>query len=119
MKQLFSFFIISILLIAFAVQKNTPVELTQLVVTIPELNSSALQKNLELEFENLGGVKICKTSLMTKTLPPQILMRFQGVQIFLGIKHGAAHDAPRAGLVYIHFLQKNMQTSNYETGTKR
>ena len=68
MKQLFSFFIISVLLVAFAVQKNTPVELTQLVVTIPELNSSKLQKNLELEFKNLGGVKLCETSLMTKTL---------------------------------------------------
>ena len=68
MKQLFSFCIISILLLAFAVQRNIPVELTQLVVTIPELTSSKLQKNLELEFENLGGVKICETSLMTKTL---------------------------------------------------
>ena len=68
MKQLFLLFIISILFAAFAVQKNTPVELTQLVVTIPELNSSTLQKNLENEFNSLGGVKICETSLMTKTL---------------------------------------------------
>ena len=68
MKQLFSFFIISILFAAFAVQKNTLVELTQLVVIIPELNSSTLQKNLENEFKSLGGVKICETSLMTKTL---------------------------------------------------
>ena len=68
MKQLFSLFIISILFAAFAVQKNTSVELTQLVVTIPELNSSELQKNLENEFKSLGGVKICETSLMTKTL---------------------------------------------------
>ena len=68
MKQLFSLFIISILFAAFAVQKNTPVELTQLVVTIPELNSSTLQKNLENEFKSLGGVQICETSLMTKTL---------------------------------------------------
>jgi len=68
MKQLFTFFILCIIIIAFAVQKNTAVELTQLVVTIPELNSSKLQKNLELEFENMGGVKICETSLMTKTL---------------------------------------------------
>ena len=68
MKQLFSFFIISILFAAFAVQKNTPVELTQLVVTIPELNSSELQKNLEVEFKSLNGVQICETSLMTKTL---------------------------------------------------
>ena len=68
MKHLFSFFIISILFAACAVQKNTPVELTQLVVTIPELNSSELQKNLENEFKSLGGVEICETSLMTKTL---------------------------------------------------
>ena len=68
MKQLFLLFIISILFAAFAVQKNTSAELTQLVVTIPELNSSELQKNLENEFKSLGGVKICETSLMTKTL---------------------------------------------------
>jgi len=68
MKQLFSLFIISILFAAFAVQKNTPVELTQLVVTIPELNSSELQKNLENEFKSMGGVEVCETSLMTKTL---------------------------------------------------
>ena len=68
MKQLFALFIISILFSAFAVQKNTPAELIQLVVTIPELNSSELQKNLEIEFNSLGGVKICETSLITKTL---------------------------------------------------
>ena len=68
MKQLFSIFIISILFAAFAVQKNTSAELIQLVVTIPELNSSELQKNLENEFKSLGGVQICETSLMTKTL---------------------------------------------------
>ena len=68
MKQLFSLFIISILFAAFAVQKNTSAELIQLVVTIPELNSSEFQKNLELEFKSLGVVQICETSLMTKTL---------------------------------------------------
>ena len=68
MKQLFSIFIISILFAAFAVQKNTSAELIQLVVTIPELNSSELQKNLEVEFKSLDGVQICETSLMTKTL---------------------------------------------------
>ena len=68
MKQLFSLFIISILFAAFAVQKNTSAELIQLVVTIPELNSSELQKNLEVEFKSMDGVQICETSLMTKTL---------------------------------------------------
>ena len=68
MKQLFLLFVISILFAAFAAQKNTSLELIQLVVTIPELNSSELQKNLENEFKSLGGVQICETSLMTKTL---------------------------------------------------
>ena len=68
MKQLFSLFIISILFAAFAVQKNTSAELIQLVVTIPELNSSELQKNLENEFKSLGGVQICETSLLTQTM---------------------------------------------------
>ena len=68
MKQLIAFFIISILFAAFAVQNNSPSELIQMVVTIPELDSSELQKNLELEFNSLGGVVICETSLMTKIL---------------------------------------------------
>ena len=72
MKQLFSLFIISILFAAFAVQKNTSAELIQLVVTIPELNSSTLQKNLENEFKSLGGVKICETSLMTKNIDDEL-----------------------------------------------
>jgi len=54
MKQLFSLFIISILFAAFAVQKNTSAELIQLVVTIPELNSSELQKNLEIRIQKSG-----------------------------------------------------------------
>ena len=68
MKQLFSLFIISILFAAFAVQNNTSAKLIQLVVTIPELNSSELQKNLEIEFKSLGGVQICETSLLTQTM---------------------------------------------------
>ena len=68
MKQLFSLFIISILFAAFALQNNTSAELIQLVVKIPELNSSELQKNLEIEFKSLGGVQICETSLLTQTM---------------------------------------------------
>ena len=68
MKQLLLLIIISILFAAFTVQKNIPAELTQLVVTIPELTSSDLQKKLEVDFSNLGGVQFCGTSLLTKTL---------------------------------------------------
>ena len=68
MKNFFLFIIFSILFAAFTVQKNNSVKLTQLVVTIPELTTSNLQKNLELDLNNIKGVKLCETSLMTKTL---------------------------------------------------
>ena len=58
----------SILFTAFAVQKNNSVELTQLVVTIPELNSISLQTDLEIDFNKMGGVQFCETSLLTKTM---------------------------------------------------
>ena len=68
MKQFVLLIIISILFAAFTVQKNTSVKLTQLVVTIPELTTSVLQKNLEMDLNNISGVQLCETSLMTKTL---------------------------------------------------
>ena len=68
MKQLLLLIIISILFAAFTVQKNISAELTQLVVTIPELTSSDLQKTLAVDFSHLGGVQFCETSLLTKTL---------------------------------------------------
>ena len=68
MKQLLLLIIISILFAAFTVQKNISADLTQLVVTIPELTTSDLQKKLEVDFSNLGGVQFCETSLLTNTL---------------------------------------------------
>ena len=68
MKNFFLFIIFSILFAAFTVQKNNSVKLTQLVVTIPELNTFDLQKNLEIDLNNIRGVQFCETSLMTKTL---------------------------------------------------
>ena len=68
MKQFFLLIIFSILFAAFTVQKNNSVKLTQLVVTIPELTTSDLQKNLEIDLNNIRGVQFCETSLMTKTL---------------------------------------------------
>ena len=53
---------------AFAVKKNNSAELTQLVVTIPELNSISLQTDLEMDFNKMGGVQFCETSLLTKTM---------------------------------------------------
>ena len=68
MKQFLLLIIISSLFAVFAVQKNNSVQLTQLVVTIPKLTTSELQKNLEIDLNNIRGVRLCETSLMTKTL---------------------------------------------------
>ena len=68
MKQFFLLIIFSILFAAITVQNNNSVKLTQLVVTIPELTTSHLQKNLEMDLNNIRGIKLCETSLMTKTL---------------------------------------------------
>tara|TARA_B110000438_G_C15298407_1_gene430022 strand:- start:218 stop:526 length:309 start_codon:yes stop_codon:yes gene_type:complete len=68
MKQFLSLIIISIVFATFAFQENEVGQLTQLVVTIPELDSSELQGNLEIAFASLNGVKQCETSLMTRTL---------------------------------------------------
>ena len=51
-----------------AVQNNNSAELTQLVVTIPELNSISLQADLEMDFNKMGGVQFCETSLLTQTM---------------------------------------------------
>ena len=68
MKQFLLLIIISILFAVFTVQENHSLEITQLVVTIPELTNSVLQKNLEIDLNNIKGVEFCETSLMTKTL---------------------------------------------------
>ena len=68
LKQLLLVTIFTILLTAFTVQKLDSKEITQMVVTIPELNSKALQKDLEADFHNLPGIKFIETSLISKTL---------------------------------------------------
>ena len=68
MKQFLLLTAISILLGAFTVNKYSAIDVTQLVVTIPELTTSDLKEKLELDFNNLGGVFGCETSIMTKTL---------------------------------------------------
>ena len=68
MKQIFLLIIITILFAVVTVKKSNSVKLTQLVVTIPELTTSDLQKNLEIDLNNIRGVQFCETSLMTKTL---------------------------------------------------
>ena len=58
-------------------KKYNPVDVTQLIVTIPQLSSQALQEKLELDFSNIQGVSKCETSLMTKTM----LMRYDARKV--------------------------------------
>ena len=39
-----------------------------MVLTLPDLNSRELQKDLEVDINNLPGIKFVETSLMSKTL---------------------------------------------------
>ena len=68
MKQLLPITIFTILLMAFTVQKLDSKEITQMVVTVPELNSKELQKDLEADIHKLPGIKFIETSLISKTL---------------------------------------------------
>ncbi len=68
MKQLLSVILFPILLTAFTVQKFNSNEITQIVLTIPELNSKALQKDLEKDLHNLPGIQFIETSLISKTM---------------------------------------------------
>ena len=68
MKQFLLITTISILFAAFTLNKYSSVDITKLVVTIPELTTSDLQEKLEIDFNNLSGVIKCETSIMTKTL---------------------------------------------------
>ena len=68
LKQLLPVILFSILLTAFTVQKYDSSEITQMVVTLPGLNSKALQMDLEADIHNLPGVQFIETSLISQTL---------------------------------------------------
>ena len=58
----------TILLTAFTVQKFDSHDLTQMVVTLPELDSTTMQRDLEEDIHNLSGIKFIETSLSSQTL---------------------------------------------------
>ena len=68
MKQLLSVILISILITGFSVQKFDSHELTQMVITLPGLNTEKLQRDIENDIQNLPGIKFIDTSLSSKTL---------------------------------------------------
>ena len=68
LKQLLPVTMFTILLTAFTVQKLDSKEIIQMVITVPELNSKALQNDLEADIHKLSGIKFIETSLISKTL---------------------------------------------------
>ena len=77
MKQFLLLITISILFAAFTVNKYSIVDITQLIVTIPELTTTDLQEKLEIDFNSLSGVIKCEASIMTKTL----MMKYDGSKV--------------------------------------
>ena len=68
MKQLLFVSLFSILLTAFTVQKYDSEDITQMVMTLPELNSIERQRDLEEDIHNLSGIQFIEISLNSKTL---------------------------------------------------
>ena len=77
MKQFFLLIAISIVFATFTVKKYNPKDVTQLVVTIPQLSIPGLKEKLELDFNNMTGVSKCEASLMTKTM----LMKYDAREV--------------------------------------
>ena len=77
MKQFYLVVTVSVVFAAFTLQKYNPIDITQLVVVIPEITSLSLKDKLELDFNNMTGVKKCEISLMTKTM----LMKYDSREV--------------------------------------
>ena len=68
MKHIFTIILSFIILIAFSAHTIDPLDITEMVTTLPELNSRALQRDIEIDIGNLPGVEFVETSLNSKTL---------------------------------------------------
>ena len=68
MKQLLYVSLFSIFLTAFTVHKFNSRDLTQIVATLPKLDSIELQRQLESDIHKLSGIQFIETSLLSKTL---------------------------------------------------
>ena len=74
MKQFILLIIFSSTFAVFSVNNFRTIDLTQLIVTVPELSENELKEKLEKEFNSMSGVVGCEASLMTKTM----LMKYDG-----------------------------------------
>ena len=53
---------------AFTVKRFDSPKIIQMVITLPELNSKAMQMDIEADMHNLSGIKFIETSLLSKTM---------------------------------------------------
>ena len=53
---------------AFTVKRFDSPKIIQMVITLPELNSKAIQMDLEADMHNLSGIEFIETSLLSKTM---------------------------------------------------
>ena len=53
---------------AFTVKRFDSPKIIQMVITLPELNSKAMQMDLEADMHNLSGIEFIETSLLSKTM---------------------------------------------------
>lgn len=67
MKKIFPIIIVLFFITAFNVAKNSVENYTQVVITVPDLNSIKLQKYLEKDLNKISGVIECTSSLQSKT----------------------------------------------------
>ncbi len=63
-------FILSVSVILISASSRNQ-NVTQAIITIPELVSCDIQEKIEQEFESISGVRSCNTSLMTSTMTLQ------------------------------------------------
>ena len=53
---------------AFTVKRFDSPKIIQMVITLPELNSKAIQMDLEADIKNLSGIEFIETSLLSQTM---------------------------------------------------
>jgi len=68
LKQFIYVILFSVSIIAFAVYGFSSKNITEMVVTLPDLDSREMQKNLEIDINRLPGIRFFETSLSSQTL---------------------------------------------------
>ena len=71
LKQIIGLIVVSLIFVLLVSGDANSMDVTQVVVTIPNLNSFEIQKQIEKEFSSLNGMNCCKSSLVTHTLTLQ------------------------------------------------